>query len=104
MQRTDNLITVAKVLHCGGRAFFFYDPERDVFFAVLSMRISASSDFFDIKSQLHLEEISVDKDLKLAALQLGQAFGDGQTQTAALGGARHITSDKTFGQFVRTDI
>ena len=58
----------------------------------------------DIESDGRLEIVSVDLDLEDSLLQFGQRLGDGEAQTAALGGAGDIAPDEPFCQLFGTDV
>ena len=53
------------------------------------------------EAQHDLEQIAVNRHLEAAMLQLGKAFGDGESQSAALAVPRAVAAHKALGQIFR---
>lgn len=56
------------------------------------------------KRHLHLKQIPVNVDLKVPALELGQAFCDGKPQAAPFRGSGHVAADEPFRQLLGPDV
>ncbi len=81
----------------GASAVFYFD-ELQLF------RLESGFAGFHRESDSHLEQISVNDDVKAAALQEGQALGNGKSQSAAFCGSGHIAPHESFGQLCALDI
>ena len=54
----------------------------------------------DREAYLGFKQITVNVEIKLSALEKGETFGDGETQSAPFCGAGYVTSDKALCQFI----